>query len=86
MIATEWPEFCDLDAKTFARAMRGRTIVDLRNLLDREALAGEGFVVHSIGRNARLPARRAVAQRRSARAGGAVHNTNFVNVAQGATI
>jgi hypothetical protein len=66
--------------------MRGRTIVDLRNLLDREALAGAGFVVHSIGRNDRPPARRAVAQRRSARAGGAVRNTNFVNFAQGATI
>jgi hypothetical protein len=38
-----------------ARVMRGRTIVDLRNLLDHEAFVGEGFVVHSIGRRTRLP-------------------------------
>ena len=66
VIATEWQEFRALDAKTLARVMRGRAIVDLRNLLDHEAFIGEGFVVHSIGRPARLPARVAVAQRRRA--------------------
>ena len=63
VIATEWQEFRALDVKTLARVMRGRTIVDLRNLLDHDAFADEGFVVHSIGRPARLPARRACAWR-----------------------
>lgn len=62
VIATEWREFRALDVKTLARVMRGRTIVDLRNLLDREEFVDEGFVVHSIGRTARLPARAAVAR------------------------
>ena len=34
VIATEWREFRTLGVKTMARVMRGRTIVDLRNLLD----------------------------------------------------
>jgi UDPglucose 6-dehydrogenase len=85
VIATEWQEFRALDTKTFARLMRGRTIVDLRNLLDHEALVAEGFVVHGIGRPARLPARAAVAQLR--RAGGndgsVVRKPNRVDVAHG---
>jgi len=66
VVATEWQEFRALDAKTFAQLMRGRTIVDLRNLLDHEALVAEGFAVYGIGRSARLPARAAVAQLRRA--------------------
>jgi UDPglucose 6-dehydrogenase len=62
VIATEWQEFRALDAKTLARLMRGRTIIDLRNLLDHKALVAKGFAVHGIGRPARLPARAAVAQ------------------------
>jgi hypothetical protein len=88
VIATEWPEFRALDVKTFARVMRGRTIVDLRNLLDHEAFAGDGFVVHSIGRAARLPARAAVAQLRRARGsdGSAVRKLDRVDVAHGMAI
>jgi UDPglucose 6-dehydrogenase len=67
VIATEWQEFRAIDVKTVARVMRGRTIVDLRNLLDHEAFVGEGFVVHSIGRPARRPGRTAIAQVRRAR-------------------
>jgi UDPglucose 6-dehydrogenase len=62
VIATEWQEFRALDAKTLARLMRGRTIIDLRNLLDHKALVAKGFAVHGVGRPARLPARAAVAQ------------------------
>jgi UDPglucose 6-dehydrogenase len=69
VIATEWQEFRALDVKTLAQVMRGRTIVDLRNLLDHHVFAGKGFVVHSIGRPVRLPPRMAVAQRRHARGG-----------------
>ena len=56
VIATEWPEFRTLDPRTCAQVMRGRTIVDLRNHLDHDALVGEGFVVHGIGRPVRRPA------------------------------
>ncbi|MFO1162614.1 MAG: UDP-glucose/GDP-mannose dehydrogenase family protein [Reyranellaceae bacterium] len=62
VVATEWREFRTLDVDSLARAMRGRTIVDLRNLLDHEQFVDKGFVVHGIGRTARLPAR-AVAAR-----------------------
>jgi UDPglucose 6-dehydrogenase len=82
VIATEWREFRALDVKTLARVMRGRTIVDLRNLLDHEAFVGEGFVVHSVGRTARLPARAAVAQLRRARGDeSAVRTLDRVDVA-----
>ncbi len=85
VIATEWPEFRDLDVKTFARVMQGRTIVDLRNLLDHEALVAEGFAVHGVGRPARLPSRAAVAQLRRARGndGSAVRKRDRVDVAHG---
>lgn len=32
--------------------MRGRTIIELHNLLDHDALAGEGFTIHSVGPHA----------------------------------
>ena len=83
VIATEWREFRALDVKALARVMQGRTIVDLRNLLDHEAFADEGFVVHGIGRTARLPARAAVAAGADHFAVGKRHN---VNVAQGMAI
>ena len=88
VIATEWQEFRALDVKTFARAMRGRTIVDLRNLLDHEVFVGEGFVVHSVGRPARWPARAAVAQLRRARGSdeSAVRKRDRVDVARGMAI
>jgi UDPglucose 6-dehydrogenase len=62
VIATEWSEFRALKVKSLARVMRGRTIVDLRNLLDHDTFADEGFIVHSIGRTARLPALPALAR------------------------
>ena len=87
VIATEWREFRALDVKTFARVMRGRTIVDLRNLLDHEAFAGEGFVVHSVGRRVRLPVQAAVAQLRRARGDeSAVRKLDRVDVAHGMAI
>jgi UDPglucose 6-dehydrogenase len=69
VIATEWQEFRALDVKTLTQVMRGRTIVDLRNLLDHDVLVAKGFVVHSIGRPVRSPSRMAVAhQHRRVRA------------------
>jgi UDPglucose 6-dehydrogenase len=88
VIATEWPEFRALDAMAFALAMRGRTIVDLRNLLDHEAFAAKGFVVHSVGRPARRPGQAAVAQLGRALGGGepALRKRNGVAVARGVTL
>lgn len=83
VIATEWREFRALDVKTLARVMRGRTIVDLRNLLDAEVFADEGFVVHSIGRTARLPACAAVTRGGDHFFAGKQHN---VDIAQGMAI
>jgi hypothetical protein len=37
--------------------MRGRTILDLRNLLDPKLFVNEGFVVHRVGRAAQRPRR-----------------------------
>jgi UDPglucose 6-dehydrogenase len=88
VIATEWQEFRTLGVKTMARVMRGRTIVDLRNLLDHDAFAGEGFVVHSIGRPAQLPGRAAVALLRRARRSdeAAVRKLDRIDVAHGVAI
>ena len=88
VIATEWQEFRSLGVKTIARVMRGRTIVDLRNLLDHDAFAGEGFVVHSIGRPARLPVHAAVAQLRRARRRDefVVRKLDCIDVADGVAI
>lgn len=60
VIATEWQQFRSLDAQSCARAMRGRTVVDLRNLLDADPLVDAGFAVHGIGRGARRAGRRPV--------------------------
>jgi UDPglucose 6-dehydrogenase len=65
VVATEWQEFRALDPRTCAQVMRGRTIVDLRNLLDHEALVGEGFVVHGIGRPVRRAGETSAAARSS---------------------
>jgi UDPglucose 6-dehydrogenase len=88
VIATEWQEFRALDVRTLAQVMRGRTIVDLRNLLDHEAFVSKGFVVHSIGRPVRLPARMAVAQRRRARGSDefAIRKRERVDVAHGVAL
>jgi UDPglucose 6-dehydrogenase len=81
VIATEWPAFGDLDARTLANVMTGRTIVDLRNLLDRQVYTAEGFIVHSIGRTPRLSVRGAAAQVRSARAINAARTPNLAQAA-----
>ena len=81
VIATEWPAFGDLEARTLAKAMTGRTIVDLRNLLDRQALAAEGFIVHSIGRTPRLFVRGTAGQMRSARASNSLRTPNLAQAA-----
>jgi UDPglucose 6-dehydrogenase len=50
VLVTEWNEFRALAPATLARLMRGRVVVDLRNVFDQQALIGAGFAYHGIGR------------------------------------
>lgn len=50
LVATEWPEFAALDPGALAAVMRGRVVVDARNLLDREAVAAAGLDYRGLGR------------------------------------
>ncbi len=50
LIATEWPQFADLDLEAIAAVMRGRLIVDARNMLDRDAAIAAGFDYRGLGR------------------------------------
>ena len=50
VVITEWNEFRAIEPAQLAAAMRGRVIVDLRNIYDPAAMLGAGFDYHSIGR------------------------------------
>lgn len=50
VVATEWPNYRNLDLAKVKAAMKGRIIIDLRNLLDEKALENQGFAYYSIGR------------------------------------
>jgi UDPglucose 6-dehydrogenase len=50
VIVTEWNEFRALAPARLADAMRGRVIVDLRNIFDPPAMRAAGFTYHCIGR------------------------------------
>jgi UDPglucose 6-dehydrogenase len=49
-VLTEWNEFSMLDTGKMASVMRGDTIVDCRNLLDREEVRAAGLVYDGVGR------------------------------------
>jgi UDPglucose 6-dehydrogenase len=79
VIATEWEQFRALAPEMLAQVMRGRVLVDLRNIVDRTALADFGFTIHSIGRRPdRPPVRR---QRRVGATFEASSSTHVVNPA-----
>jgi UDPglucose 6-dehydrogenase len=50
VLVTEWNEFRALSPERLAQTMRGRVVVDLRNVFDPAALRAAGFAYHSIGR------------------------------------
>ncbi|WP_298284988.1 UDP-glucose/GDP-mannose dehydrogenase family protein [Acidocella sp.] len=54
VLITEWSEFRALDPAWLARTMRGRVVVDLRNVFDPAAMQGAGLEHHAIGRPASL--------------------------------
>jgi UDPglucose 6-dehydrogenase len=57
VVATEWDHFRALSADMLAEVMAGRTVIDLRNIVDRKALSERGFTIHSIGRRPERPTR-----------------------------
>src|SRR5438067_5735132 len=50
VIVTEWDEFRALDLDKLAQAMRGNTLVDLRNVYDRDDAAEAGLAYYGVGR------------------------------------
>ncbi len=50
VVATEWNEFRALDPARLAETMRGRAVIDLRNIFDPATLRAAGFAYHGIGR------------------------------------
>ena len=50
VIVTEWPEVSELDWAAAGERMRGRVVIDGRNLLDPEEMRALGFAYEGIGR------------------------------------
>lgn len=50
VVGTEWPEFAKVDLTTVAFAMRGDLVMDLRNLLDPEAVRAAGLRIRGVGK------------------------------------
>ena len=50
VVITEWNEFRALDPIRLASVMRGRVIIDLRNVYDPTAMRNAGFAYSSVGR------------------------------------
>jgi UDPglucose 6-dehydrogenase len=50
MLVTEWKELRMPNMETLQRQMRGRLVLDGRNILDAEELHQAGFEYHCIGR------------------------------------
>ena len=50
VIVTEWDEFRALDLEKLAQAMRGKTLVDLRNVYDRTEAREAGLAYYGVGR------------------------------------
>lgn len=51
VVLTEWPEFRDVELAALGAAMRGRQIVDCRNLLDPVAVRAAGLGYDGVGRS-----------------------------------
>ncbi len=51
VVVTEWPEFSQLDFGDIAETMRGTTIVDLRNVLDSDAVSAAGLSLFQVGKS-----------------------------------
>ncbi len=52
VVVTEWNEFRALDPARLAETMRGRAVIDLRNIFDPATMREAGFAYYGIGRPA----------------------------------
>jgi UDPglucose 6-dehydrogenase len=50
VIVTEWDEFRALDLKKVAASMRGKLLIDLRNVYSREEAEEAGLTYYGVGR------------------------------------
>ena len=50
VIATEWPQFANVDLSEIKKRLRTPLVFDGRNLLDPESAAAAGLEYHSVGR------------------------------------
>jgi UDPglucose 6-dehydrogenase len=50
VVLTEWPEFREIDLAALGAAMRGKRIVDCRNLLEPAAVRDAGLGYDGVGR------------------------------------
>ena len=50
VIVTEWDEFRALDLATLASVMRGKTLVDLRNVYEKDEAERAGLTYFGVGR------------------------------------
>ena len=57
VVVTEWNEFRAISPSRLATLMRGRVVIDLRNVFDPHAMREAGMSYHSIGRPAAAAAR-----------------------------
>ncbi len=55
VIATEWPEFANIDFSEVKKRMTTPIVFDGRNLLNPETMGELGFHYHSIGRGSAIP-------------------------------
>ncbi len=55
VLITEWNEFRALSPDRLCQLMRGRLVMDLRNVFDPAAMAGAGLDYHGIGRGIKRP-------------------------------
>lgn len=52
ILVTEWEQFKNADFKQVARIVKSKTIIDLRNFLDRKKVMDAGFAYHAVGLSA----------------------------------
>jgi nucleotide sugar dehydrogenase len=50
VVVTDWPAYAEMDLTAMAGAMRGRLVLDGRNLLHPDAVAAAGLVYEGVGR------------------------------------
>ncbi len=55
LVLTDWPEFRDVPMDQVADVMRGRVVLDGRNVLDPQSVAGAGLRYMGVGRPTRNP-------------------------------